>query len=62
MKLLERSLNKQVENELKYAADLGLIEQVSTDETVPPVLRYKNKMIDSKQIKALAQHFTGVSE
>lgn len=46
-KLLTRSLNKQVENELKYAEDLGLIEKVSNDEKIPVVLRYKNKLLDN---------------
>jgi len=46
-KLLTRSLNKQVENELKYAEDLGLIKKVSNDEKIPIILRYENKLLDA---------------
>ena len=59
--LLTRSLNKQVENELKYAEDLGLIEKVSNDKNVPIVLRYRNKLLDSQQIRLTSENYRNIS-
>lgn len=61
-KLLTRSLNKQVENELKYAEDLGLIEKVSNDEKIPVVLRYKNKLLDNQQIRMLKESYSNIKD
>lgn len=61
-KLLTRSLNKQVENELKYAEDLGLIEKVSNDEKIPVVLRYRNKLLDNQQIRMLKDSYRNIKD
>lgn len=55
--LLSRSMQKQVQNELDYAANLGLIEKVTTDQSVPVVLRYKNKLLDGDQIRSLKESY-----
>ena len=60
-KLLTRSLNKQVENELKYAEDLGLIKKVSNDEKIPIILRYENKLLDAQQIKLISENYKHIS-
>lgn len=60
--LLTKSLNKQVENELKYAEDLGLIEKASNDENIPIVLRYRNKLLDSQQIRLMSENYRSISD
>ena len=60
-KLLTRSLNKQVENELKYAEDLGLIKKVSNDEKIPIILRYENKLLDAQQIRLISENYKHIS-
>ena len=55
-------MNKQVENELKYAEDLGLIEKVSNDEKIPVVLRYKNKLLDNQQIRMLKESYRHIKD
>lgn len=61
-KLLSRLLQKQMERELQYAESLGLIEKVTDDKNVPVVLRYRNKLLDSQWIDAIAKDVTDVTD
>lgn len=61
-RLLSRSLNKQVEREMDYAAQLGLIEKVNFDKNVPVILRYKNKLLDGNQIRTLMDQYSKISD